>query len=647
MNAIVAAAAACSALITANLAAETAVPSIFSDHMVVQQKTPLRVFGTDAPMQTVAVSFAGQQATAKADAQGKWTASIPVPPAGGPYELTIRGSSEKTIKDVLVGEVWVCSGQSNMQWSVGASLNGAQEVAQADYPNIRLYNVPNVRSVQPQPDVKAAWAACSPRTVGGFSAVGYFFGRDLHRQLNVPIGLINSSWGGTAAEAWTPREELSTLPGMREMLEASQGDQATAWKKHGAALNAWLAELGIRNEAGPKAEWAAPAMDDSAWKSMELPVYWQSAGLAGNGIVWFRKVVEIPTDAKLDEATLELGGVDDFDVTFVNGQQVGKTEGDTPSFWSAPRKYAVPAGLLKVGANTIAVRVVDFGGNGGFAGPATAMKLTVGGRSVSLAGAWKYQLEQEIVINTDKPRPAQPAGDMMATELYNAMIHPFVGFPIAGAIWYQGETNSGNPAMYQKLLPTMIGAWRERWGQQFPFLIVQLAGFMTDSGKPSDNSGWPVFRDVQRKIAEETPKSGLALAIDIGDRDDIHPKNKQEVGRRLALQAMKVAYGKDVVASGPTIKGAKADGAKAVLSFENVGGGLVAKDGNLAKNFALQDRSGTWVWADAKIEGNTVVLSSPQVSSPAMVRYAWQNTPPASLYNKENLPAVPFQVEVK
>ena len=630
--------------------AELSVPTIFTDHMVVQQKKPLSLFGKDTPGQKITISFADRAATATTGADGKWRVLIAPPPAGGPYVVKISGSKTLTFSDVLVGEVWLCSGQSNMEMSIGNAANAQQEIASADYPRIRLYNVPLVRNLKPQDDIVARWQVCSPQTINGFSAVGYFFGRQLQHDLKVPIGLINSSWGGSNAEAWTPREELAKLPGMQAQLETKPADMAPLWREHGLALAKWMSSIGIVNEGGPKERkgWAKPSFNDSDWKTMALPTMWQKAGVPGNGIMWFRKTIEIPENLDLTSGILELGAVDDLDTTFVNGQQVGRTDGDTPMYHAFARKYVVPQSVLKAGKNVIAVRVIDIGGDGGFNGPDLAMKLTVNGQATPLSGDWKYSWEKEISIPGDSQRPNSPdGGDIMMTEMYNAMIHPFEGYSIAGVIWYQGESNVGRMQAYPALMSALIEAWRKRWDDNFSFLIVQLAGFQTDSGKPDDAPEWAYFRDVQRKIVEAVPNAGLAITIDIGDPVDIHPKNKQDVGKRLALQALKVTYELDVVASGPTIVSAKLEAAKVTLSFDNVGGGLIAKEDSLARNFAMQDKSGDWAWAEAKIVGDTVVLSSPDIKAPVKVRYAWQNSPPASLYNKASLPAVPFEVEVK
>ena len=629
--------------------AEMFVPSIFTDHMVVQQKKPLSVFGKDAPGQKITVSFADRLATATTDASGKWRVLIAPPLAGGPYEVAISGSKTLTFSDVLVGEVWLCSGQSNMQFSIENSINGAEEMASADYPHIRLYNVPLVRNGEPQDDIEARWQVCSPKTINGFSAVGYFFGRQLQHDLKVPIGLINSSWGGSHAEAWTPREELLTLSGMQAQVDRKIEDILPLWREYGPVLDKWMKSAGVVNEGGEKEHdgWAKLSFDDSKWQTLALPTMWQDVGVPGNGIMWFRKIIEIPEGMDVTRnAMLELGGIDDLDTTFVNGKQVGRTGGDTPSFHVAARQYAVPQGVLKPGKNVIAVRVIDLGGNGGFTGPAMAMKLAAGEWQMPLSGEWKHAWEKEMTFPSGRPN-SPDTGDIMITELYNAMIHPFEGYPIAGAIWYQGESNVGKMQAYTQLLPTMIEAWRQRWDDNFTFLIVQLAGFQSDNGKPDDAPEWAAFREIQREIASTVPNAGLAVAIDIGDNTDIHPRNKQDVGRRLALQALKVTYEMDVVASGPTFAAAKVDGKKVTLSFDNVGGGLVAKEDSLANNFALQDKNGDWAWANARIVGDTVELSSPKISAPVKVRYAWQNSPPASLYNKAGLPAVPFSAEIK
>ena len=628
--------------------AELFMPSVFSDHMVLQRDTAIPVYGKDHPGQTVTVTFAGQTQTATVDAAGQWRVNLAPVGAGGPYTLTVAGSNRMEFQDVLTGDVWVCSGQSNMQFGLGSAVNGPAEIAAANYPRIRLLELPQVRNVAPQEDIAAAWTVCTPQSVGGFSAVGYFFGRDLFQELKVPIGLINSSWGGTAAEAWTPRETLVTFPGMKDMLGTTGENQADLWKKHAVLLNDWLDRIGIKNEPGAKfAEgFAKPSFDDGSWKNMRLPTLWQDAGLKINGVVWFRKSFDLPADFAGGPGALSLGAIDDLDCTFVNGQLVGRTHVDTPSFWTALRRYSIPAGLLKPGRNVVAVRAIDIGGSGGLTGPAGAMTLKVPNATVALEGNWKYAVENTLVIPANQPRPPEPGGNTMATELYNAMIHPLIPYAIRGVIWYQGCSNAGNPGFYRELLPAMIQSWRQRWGSDFPFLIVQLAGFMTDSGDPADNPGWAIFRDVQYQIAEQTPNCGLALAIDIGDPADIHPRNKQDVGKRLALQALQKTYGKAVAASGPTFKSLAADGAKLVITFDNLGGGLKAKDNSLATNFAIQGQDGKWAWADAAIAGDTVVVSSPTVAHPVAVRYAWQNSPKASLYNQAGLPAVPFQASV-
>ncbi len=639
------------ALAATGAGAATFMPTIFSDHMVVQQKLPLKLFGKDEPGRKIIAEFADQKAEAVAQADGRWQLTIAPPAAGGPYTLSVHGSSTLTFADVLVGEVWLCSGQSNMEFALQGADNGPAERDAANDSRIRLFQIPQVRDESPRDQIPAKWSVCNSASAGGFSAVGYFFGRKLRQELKVPVGLINASWGGTMAEAWTPKPALLQLPGMEQLLKAKHEDQSAAWREHGEKLNQWMVKQGIPLDASAKqkAGWVKVDFDDSAWKTMQLPNNWQSQGLVHNGIVWFRKTLQISDDVKLDApAILEIGAADDFDITFVNDRSVGHCDGQTPNFWMAQRHYEVPAGILRHGKNVIAVRVTDIGGAGGLVGPNTAMSLSVGGRSFPLAGPWQYQPEQwfENLDNASRP-PIPGGGDTMATELYNAMIHPYAGYPIAGAIWYQGESNCGQPEQYKKLLPTMIQSWREAWGRQFPFFIVQIAGFEHNATEAGAQCMWATFRDAQRQIAQTVPHSGLAVAIDVGNPTDIHPTNKQAVGNRLAQQALAKVYGKDIAASGPVLDKATRRGSEVVIRFTDLAGGLSAKDNILAQDFELRDASGQWAWADAKIQGDHVVVSSPKITNPVMVRYAWRNTPPARLYNQAGLPAVPFSAEVK
>lgn len=502
------------ALIASPALAEVKLHPVFADHMVLQQGKDLAVYGTAAADEKIEVTFQEKTATATADKKGDWKVTLGQFKAGGPFELTVKGTNTVTLKDVLVGEVWVCSGQSNMEWGVAASNNAQQEIAAADYPQIRLLFVDRAVSVSPQKEFRGRWEMCSPKTVPGFSAVGYFFGRDLHKALKVPVGLVHTNWGGTPAQAWTSAEGFKDKPELSRYADRAK----------------WLTDN-------------APVILENYFKSVEAY-----------------------------KATL----------------QKSLTEGK-----------GIPMGIP--------------------------------------------QAPGELF------NPGEP------TELYNAMIHPLTGFAIRGAIWYQGEANAGGWKEYRTLLPAMIQSWRDKWQDpKMPFFIVSLANFMGANPNPEDTE-WARLREAQAMTAAKLDKCGLAIAIDIGDAADIHPRNKQDVGKRLALNALAVEYGKDVEYSGPAYKSMKIDGDKAVLEFTHLGGGLVAKatdvkDAPLAsselKRFEIAGEDKVFHWATAKIDGDKIVVSCPDVPKPVAVRYAWANNPTGcNLYNKADLPAVPFRTD--
>ena len=617
---------------------------LFTDHAVLQRGVPVPVWGWTEPGKDVTVALAGQTAKGTADAQGRWEARLAALEAGGPHDLTVTGPQSVTRKDVLVGDVWICSGQSNMQWPVTATDNAQAEIAGADFPKIRLFTVPNVPSFVPVAHVPSAWKVCSPQTVGGFSAVGFYFGRHLHRELGVPVGLINTSWGGTIAEAWTSAEALAAMPDFAKQLEEVADRRARLGQPQD--LDREMAAWWAKNDPGSKVGtgWADPAFDAAGWKTMDLPRNWEQAGLPDfDGIVWFRRTVDLTEAWAGREATLSLGPVDDRDTTWVNGTRVGGLDD-----WNRPRDYQVPAGTLKTGRNVIAVRVLDTGGGGGFHGQPGQMRLAASGAGapepVSLAGPWTFR--DSAPLGRCSPAPQRIDGNPnVVTVLYNGMIAPLLPGAIAGAIWYQGESNAGRPEQYRALLPTMIKDWRSRFGVgDFPFLVVSLANFMKREDRPTEG-GWALLREAQSLTARNDPKVGLAVTIDIGDAADIHPRNKQDVGRRLALQALAIHYGKDVVPSGPVYRSMTVRDGKARLRFDHIGSGLEAKGGGKLTGFAIAGDDMTFVWAEAAIEGEEVVVWSPDVPKPAAVRYAWANNPACNLCNKEGLPADPFRTD--
>ena len=617
---------------------------LFTDHMVLQRDAAAPVWGWTEPGREIRVSLAGKTATAQADESGRWLVKLGPLSAGGPHTLRIEGPQTVVVEDVLVGDVWICSGQSNMEWGMWGVTNSQQEIAAADHPQLRLFAVPKKIATHPEEVPGGQWQVCSPQSVGGFSAVGYFFGRDLQQALDVPIGLIHTSWGGTVAEAWTSAEALQTMEDFKPAV--AQFQQAVAAAESGNdTYEERLAQWWQQNDPGSAGgkTWADAGTDVSEWKTMNLPVRWEQAGLPNfDGVVWFRTEFDLPESAAGKDATLSLGPIDDIDTTCVNGVQVGSM-----AEWLRPRVYKVPGAALKAGRNVVAVRVLDTGGDGGFWGQADQLKLEPGsGQPISLAGPWRFRVSASLADT--KPLPQRLGSNPnVTTVLYNGMIAPLVPFAVKGAIWYQGESNAGRPMQYRTLLPTMIRDWRTRFGVgDFPFLVVQLANFMKVQQQPVE-SGWAELREAQLLTALNDPHCGLAVAIDIGEADDIHPKNKQDVGGRLALAARGIAYGQEVEYSGPEFKSMEVVDGKARLRFTHVGGGLGAHGGGPLKGFAVAGADKRFVFADATIDGDTVIVSSPEVAQPVAVRYGWANNPVCNFYNQAGLPASPFRTDVE
>jgi sialate O-acetylesterase len=633
-------------------AAGVKLPAILGDNMVLQRDVPLKVWGWADAGEKVSVKLADQTRSTQADKNGDWSVIFDPLQAGGPVEMTVTGKNVLTLRDILIGEVWLCSGQSNMALQVREANDARNEIAASDYPQIRLFDVNSIPSATVLHDVKGNWAPCGPRTSPGFSAVGYYFGRQLHKDLKVPVGLINNSVGATAAEPWISRESLLALPqikGLMDRYAAAVRDPEGVKAAYQKAMAAWE-DTTIHKDPGNKGfslGYAAPETSDSRWGDMRLPHRWQATGMNFNGAVWFRKTLDLPATMEGKDLLLNLDKVDDYDTTYFNGQKVGGIGLETPNPFFAFRSYKIAASLVKPGKNVVAVRVFDRIGDGGFTGRAAKMNLRTaapGGQdSVPLSGSWKYKVELELPRHDFADAPPAPlyAGTPFApANLYNGMIAPLTDFAIRGVIWYQGEANIGRAITYRTVFPTLIKDWRGAWRQKdMPFLFVQLANCSDCPDQPGD-SPMAELREAQR-MTLSVPKTGMAVAIDIGDSEDIHAGNKQDVGKRLELAALAVAYGKDIVYSGPIYKSMKIEGDKVRLSFDHLGGGLVAKGGKL-NGFAIAGEDRKFVWADAQIDGNTVIVSGKSIGDPKSVRYAWANNSPCNLYNKAGLPASPF-----
>lgn len=617
-------------------------PKLINDHMVLQRDQKIMLWGWAAPKEKLTISLGGKEYSARADKAGRWSVELPPMPAGGPLSLLIKGKKEsKVISDILVGDVWVCSGQSNMEWILVNTNDAREDIAAANDSQIRHFKVPLTASSTPQDTLAGGnWEVASPETAGRFTAVGYYFARELRKAAGIPIGLINTSWGGSRIEPWMDAQSLGYM-NPEELVKKLEAEEAAKTKELREQLIKKLGELpgtdqGMKNG---QAIWQKAELDDAGWSSMKLPGLWEQAGLAQvDGIVWFRKTIELSAEQAAKTAVLGLAMIDDNDLTWVNGQEVGSTQQ-----YNAVRRYEIPAKLLHPGKNVIVVRVDDTGGGGGIYGDPELMYLDLGGNKLPLAGDWRYKVGKVAMSATNFSPNQQP------TKLYNFMIHPLLWYPIKGAIWYQGESNAGNveqAELYADQFKTMISLWRQRWQVgDFPFFWVQLANFRQNPEQPA-NSGWASLRESQT-AALELPNTGQAVIIDIGEANDIHPRNKKDVGYRLALAARQQVYGeKELVFSGPLYKSMQVEGNKIRLQFDHTGGGLEARRDKYGylHGFAIAGADGKYVWAKALIEGKSVVVWSDAVKIPKSVRYAWSDNPDdANLYNKEGLPASPFQ----
>ena len=638
--------------------ADVRLPAVFSNNMVLQRDIKIPVWGWASPGEEVTVVLGEDSSKVKADLDGYWRVDLQEHSVSSePMELVVKGKNTITVSDVLIGDVWICSGQSNMAMTVGRCNNSAEEIASADFPMIRHFKVGRRIQLVPINDVGGSWSIASPQTVGGWTAVGFFFARDLYKELNVPIGLINTSWGGTRVEAWISRPAYSKLDGssadiakldeLKTNVLGAKGEYAKSVKDFKTAYSKLES---LEKDQAHIEKYSNPKLDDSGWGEIVAPGNWEALGHSGlDGEVWYRRTVQIPETWAGKDLALELGPIDEIDTVYFNGIFVGGMGSMKPlntDSWNKPRQYVVPGNLVKVGDAVIAMRIVDQSGKGGpWGGTKDQMFIIpVDKKSelearIPLSGKWRYDIALAL-----PNKPSAKISPNTATVLYNGMVNGLIPYGIKGAIWYQGESNAGNAYAYRVRFPAMISDWRERWGQgDFPFLWVQLANFRSAPKDPEDSS-WPVVRESQNKTLS-LPNTGTALAIDIGDAKDIHPKNKQDLGKRMALAARKVAYGEELVYAGPTYKLMKIEGNKIRINFDNIGSGLVAKDGKLAQ-FAIAGDDKKFVWADAVIDGETVVVSSAKVAAPVAVRYAWAINPEGcNLYNKEELPANPFRTD--
>ena len=661
MRAAAIATAAVLALSATGASADVQLAGVLGDHMVLQRDRPIRIWGTAAPGEAVQVQLKLHARRTTAGADGRWTVQLPALPAGGPYELIAQGNNRVTLNDVLLGDVWLCSGQSNMEWTLAQSQDGPREVAAADHPLIRHIKVPRRASLQPQADMTPTpWQASSPATAGAFSAVAYHFAVQVQTRLAaagkkpVPIGLVNASWGGSHIETWTSRRAALADPVLAAVVQgmppAAASFAATQTSLALAAVRRWQGDLPLPDlqaaaDAPEKlrAAWASPALDDQAWPTLNAPQVWEEQGLPNfDGTLWMRRSVTLSAEQAAGAAVLHLGAIDDCDETWINGHHLGGQ-----CQWDAPRRYIVPAGWLQAGNNVIAVQVDDTGGGGGFHGAASAMQLETLGGTLPLHGAWRARVQAPM-------HKTEPAFNDLPTLLFNGMLQPLLPLQFSGVLWYQGESNVPRAARYAQDFQRLITDWRTQWRQpRLPFLWVQLAAFLPLEKNSLQGSGWAELRDAQRQ-ALALPATGMVVATDVGDAHDIHPRNKRAVGERLAAWAQRLVYGPaHTVASGPVLRGQRLlPNGQVELQFDVQGdpvrgGHLAARGGGAAlQGFAVAGADRRFVPARAEIQGRTVRVWHESVPQPRAVRYAWVNNPEqANLVNNSGLPASPFRTD--
>ncbi len=628
-----------------------ALNSLLGNGAVVQRGLPIAIFGTAADGEKITVRLGKWTAATTAHA-GTWLVRLNPLPAGGPYMLTAAGPHNTvTSRDVLVGEVYVCSGQSNMQFNLAGADTGAQAIAQANDPLLHFYQVPVRPAATPQADAGAEWRSSTPQTASAFSAVAYFFGRDLRRTLHVPIGLIQASLGSTPAQVWASASALEALPDFRPAVETllQQIKDPSVFQDK---LEAWYRR---RDPGSQGSTWASPSLNASHWKVMDQPAAFSKSNNSDFsapflGVAWFRKDVDVPASFAGRDLTLLLGPIDDEDTVYFNGVKVGGLSG-----WQQNRDYTVPAALVKPGRNVIAVRLLNRDGDGGIYGKPEQLSLQVTGAAppVPLAGLWQYKIGTPLPAEDPVPYMSGLNPSTTPTVLYNGMIAPLTRYGIRGVIWYQGESSTYDPAQYRTLFPALIADWRAQWGEKdFPFFFVQLAPFMSVASQPQESS-WAALREDQRLTAATVPASAMAVITDLGDSQAIHPLRKEQVGVRLAREAEALVYHQPVEYTGPLFSGLAVDGPRMTLRFTHAvglhtqavhdGNGTQVAAADKVTGFTLAGADGKYMPAEARIVGNTVVVTSLQVPQPLAVRYGWADYPVVNLYNDAHLPASPFE----
>jgi sialate O-acetylesterase len=612
-------------------------PLLFSDGMVLQRNKVIPVWGWADANEKVEVHFNKQTKTITTDATGKWMVKLDSEKAGGPFELTISGKNKIVIKDVLVGEVWICSGQSNMEFQMYKTMNFKTEIEDSNYPMIRHFGVAQDLSGLPKEDLKAGkWVVCNKETISDFTAVGFFFAKKLYAELKIPIGIINTSWGGTCVETWTSRQAFEQNAEFKAMIaDVPQVDMDAVFETYKKSVLDNIKKVqGFDVTMANENQFAALNFQDANWPEIKVPSLWENQQIGNiDGVVWMRKTIVLSADQAKKEAVLHLSKVDDEDVTYVNGVQVG-----TNNIWEAQRIYKIPAGVLKEGSNVVAVKIIDYSGGGGIYGDPADLKIDFKDSNIMLEGLWKFNVVQVKIAISPNSYPSL---------LYNAMVNPLIPYAFQGVLWYQGEANVWRAKQYKIVFPLMINDWRTKWNQgDFPFYFVQLSTFNEFNGNSKVGSRWAELREAQTETLK-SPNTGMAVTTDIGNAKDIHPTNKQDVGKRLASIALNDIYGKKQVCSGPMYKSMEIKENQIILTFDKIGSGLSSSDDSESvKGFEIAGADKVFYAAKAIIKNNTVIVSCEKVPNPVAVHYGWaDDDTEINLFNKEKFPASPFRTD--
>lgn len=617
-------------------------PTIVRDSMILQRDTKVNVWGWASAGEKIVINFNGKTYKTKTDGSGKWLIKLVPMKAGGPYTMNIKGKNKITLNDILIGDVWFCSGQSNMVHQLNIhDVTYAKDIAEANFPEIRQFWIPTLTSLEgPKNNLPTGnWEPAIGERVRPFSAIAFFFARKLYEKYHVPIGIINASVGGTPIEAWTSEEGFKEFADIIKTVEKNKDTAYINSFRRGGFGNRPPAKPQDKGITGPL-PWYDINYVPKGWNNIAIPGYWEDQGIKDlNGTVWYRKEIDVPASMTGKPAKVFLGRIVDADVLYINGKQVGNTTYQYPQ-----RRYNVPADLLRTGKNIFVVKVTNNFGKGGFV-PDKPYCLFAGNDTIDLKGYWQYKVGEVFVPRSGGFGGGGINAQNQPTALYNAMVAPEVNYTIKGFCWYQGESNAGRPEEYAKLQPALISDWRNKWQQgELPFLYVQLPNFMDYNYLPSE-SNWAVLRESQLKSLS-VPNTAMAVAIDLGEWNDIHPDNKKAVGDRLALAALKLAYNEDVVYSGPLYQSSAIEGNKIVISFSHIDGGLITNDDEEPAEFAIAGSDKKFVWAKTKIEGDKVVVWNDDIKEPKYVRYAWADNPVnPNLYNKAGLPASPFRTD--